>query len=65
MLIMVMMMNTVTLIMVITVFLDCLHTFSESMPHVLRTLHTNPKLHTQWAKPLTSPAKLNFTFKTM
>jgi len=22
------------------VFLDCLHTFSESMPHTLRTLHT-------------------------
>lgn len=38
-------------------FLDSLNTFSESMPHILRTLHTNQKTHTQWAKPLNSPAK--------
>ena len=31
--------------------------FFESMPHNLRTLHTNQKTHTQWAKPLNSPAK--------
>ena len=35
-----------------TVFLDCLHTFSESVP-----LHTNPKSHAQWAKQLHAPAK--------
>ena len=29
-----------------TVFLDCLHAFSESMPHTLRTLHTNKKKKT-------------------
>ncbi len=33
----------------VTVFLNCLHTFSESMPHILRTLHTIQK-NTQWAK---------------
>ena len=38
-------------------FFDCLHTFSESMPHTLKTLHTNQKTHTQWAKPLNPPAK--------
>ncbi len=36
----------------ITVFLNCLHTFSESMPHILRTLHTNPKkTHTMGKTP--------------
>ncbi len=45
------------LCLTITVFLNCLQTFSESMPHILRTLHTNTKKHTQWAKPLNSPAK--------
>ncbi len=32
-----------------TVFLNCLHTFSESMPHILRTLHTNPKKKPQFS----------------
>jgi len=41
----------------ITVFLDCLHTFSERKPHILSTLHTNLKTLTQLAKPLNSPAK--------
>ncbi len=36
----------VTSVAFITVFLNCLHTFSESMPHILRTLHTNPKKNT-------------------
>jgi len=51
----------------ITVFLDCIHTFPASVPNTLRTLHTNLKTHThtQWAKPLNSSAKWNFTFKTM
>jgi len=48
-----------------TVFLDCLHIFSERMPHILRTLHTNLKTLTQLAKLLNSPAKWNFTLKTM
>ncbi len=26
-------------------FLNCLHTFSESVPHILRTLHTIQKTH--------------------
>jgi len=39
--------------------------FSISMPHILRTLHTNLKTPTQWAKPLNSSAKWNFTLKTM
>jgi len=47
----------VSLSKTLTVFLDCLHTFSERMPHILRTLHTNLKAHTQLAKPLNSPAK--------
>ena len=36
----------------IAVFLDCLHTFSESMPHTLRTLYTNQKnIHTMGKTP--------------
>ncbi len=34
---------TLSIRMNITVVLNCLHRFSESMPHILRTLHTNPK----------------------
>lgn len=30
----------------ITVLLNCFYTFSESMPHFLRTLHTNKNTHT-------------------
>ena len=41
----------------ITVFLDRLHTISGIMSRILKTLHTNPKTHTQRAKPLTSPEK--------
>ncbi len=51
--------------LLITVFLNCLHTFSESMPHILRTLHTNPKKHTQWAKPLNSPEISFFQNETL
>ncbi len=29
-----------------TVFLNCLHTFSESMPHILRTLYTQIQKNT-------------------
>jgi len=29
----------------ITVFIDCLHTFSVRMPHFLRTLHIHNKTH--------------------
>src|SRR4029434_4413794 len=47
----------------ITVFLDCLHTFFESMPRFLKTLNTKPL--TQNAKPFISPAKCNFAFKTV
>lgn len=38
----------------ITVFLSCSHTFSESMPHTLRTLHTNQKTLTMGKTPLFS-----------
>ena len=35
----------------VTVCLDCLHTFSESVPHTLRSLHTNhKKTHTQFVQ---------------
>ncbi len=44
-----------------TVFLNCLHTFSESMAHFLKTLNTNTKTHTLHK----SLAKANTAFKTM
>ena len=35
--------STSNLYKAFTVFLNCLHTFFESMPHFLKTLNTNPK----------------------
>lgn len=46
-------------------YITFFHSFSESMPHTVRTLHTNQKTHTQCAELFNSPAKWNFTFKTM
>ncbi len=48
----------------ITVFLNCLHTFSESMAHFLKTLNTNTRTITQ-TQNSTNRLQKQHSFKTM
>src|SRR4029434_4864797 len=47
----------------ITVFLDCLHTFFESMPRFLKTLNTNPKTTHTKCKTLYISCKRQLCFQ--